>query len=146
MNAQGSSTLNLAVFANLTAAALAAPDADALQAMVNTAFGSLAAVQGAMVTEQAALEPIQALLVPPTANLANIVTWLTSFIEHFLVPIAAPALTYPTQIALFATEVTALTAAIHATASARFPGAVIQVPSIPGRTGIDPPPSGGDTA
>jgi len=140
MNPQGVNQLNLQVFANITAAAEAAPDAATLQALVNTAYGSLGALRTAMFDQQVALQPIVALLTPPAANSAAIVAWITAFIAAFLTPITKPATFFTTQIGVLDAQVAAMNSAIAASAAQRFPGATITFPTLPGGrdVGIDP--------
>jgi hypothetical protein len=129
MNAQGTLSLNTAYFSNLTNAIGAAGSRAELQALVTEAFGSLAAVQGAITSELASVEPLLALLTPPGANPTAIVTWLTAFITAYLTPLVKPAVIYALQLTELATQVAALTAVITS-AEAQFASCSISVPSL----------------
>lgn len=126
---QGSLPFNTEVFAQLRARIDAVNTGDALQKVTDEAMTSINGVTGGITQQIAALQPILALLSPPSANPAQIVTWLTNFITAFLQPYAKPAITLPIQIAALSAEVAALTASIQA-AAARLGDVDIEIPPI----------------
>ena len=128
MEAQGSQIVNLSYFTNLTASINGASSCAELQALVTQAFSSLAAQEAAIKAELAALQPILALLSPPT--LGSIITWVTSFISLVLTPMIKPTITYAAQLTALAAQISALIAAISA-AQAKFPSCSISIPPMP---------------
>lgn len=129
MNPQGTTILNTDVFANLTAAINAAPDCEALAALVAKSFLSIGALNAAMATEQAKLQPMLALLTVPATNPAAIVTWIGKLITLLITPMVQPALDYAATIEALVVQVATLTAAIEA-AQAKFESCSITIPTV----------------
>lgn len=125
---QGSTLINIDHFANMTAAVNACESCEQLQGIAGDAFASLDAVKAGIQSELAALAPILALLSPPSASPAAIVTWLTSFITTTLTPMVKPTITYAAQLAAMLDQIATLTAAIG-TASAKFPSCSVEIPA-----------------
>ena len=129
MTPQGSQLLNTTQIANLTTSVNSASSCAELQELVTQAFASLGAIKEGINSELATLTPMLALLSPPSASPSTIVTWLTSFINDFLTPQMKPSITYAAQLTELATQITSLTSAIN-TASSKFPGCSISIPTI----------------
>lgn len=128
MPAQGSIPFNPEIFAQLRKQIDTVSTGDQLQRITTQAMGSVNGVTAGITSQIAALQPILALLQPPTANPAQIVTWITDFIKAFLEPYTKPAVTLPIQIAQLTTEVALLTASIQA-AAARL-GSEVEIPEV----------------
>jgi len=141
MPAQGSIPFNAETFAQLRKQIDSVSTGDQLQRITTQAMGSVNGVTAGITSQIAALQPILALLQPPGANPAQIVTWITDFIKAFVEPYTKPAITLPIQIAQLSTEVALLTASIQAAASRL--GAAVEIPEvvIPEFPDLPPPPS-----
>ena len=113
-------------FTQLQARISAAQSAAEVQAIVNEAFATIALLQSTIASQLSFLEPIEALLTPPTTPTA-LITWVGSFITGFLTPYLKPLVNLAAQATALEAEVTTLTAAIAA-AEARL-AAEITIPS-----------------
>ena len=125
--------LNDDYFNNLILQIDAAITPEELQAIVNQAFADLQTLESTITSQLSYLEPIEALLTAPSANLAAIVTWITSFITEVLTPIYKPYITMTAQLAALATQIAELTAAIksaEASLAVEFPSISITIPTI----------------
>lgn len=78
------------------------------------ALDAVAAVQAEINKRLAELQPMLALLEPPSANLTKLATWITDYIQAVLTPYLRPYALYAAQLALVASEAAALAAAIEA--------------------------------
>lgn len=137
MPGQGSIPFNAEVFAQLRRQIDSVSTGGQLQQITTQAMGSLNGVTAGITSQIAALQPILALLQPPAANPAEIVTWINKLISGFVEPYTKPAMTLPIQIAQLTTEVGLLTASIQA-AAARL-GEAVEIPSVEIPVFPDPP-------
>jgi hypothetical protein len=119
--------LNTNFFGNLVNEINGATSEAQLQALVTRAFAEISMMESTLTSQLAFLEPIEALLTPPT-NLAQLVTFAQSVITNVIEPLLKPVLNVPLQLAAIATEVATVTAAIEAIASGK--GFSITIPSI----------------
>lgn len=113
MNPQGSALINVEHFKNMAASLKGAESCEELQKLVNEAMASIQAIEAATAAELAKVNAILALLVPPGANLGQIVTWITSLINDFIEPMTRPNVTLPLQIAEILEAVNELKQAIE---------------------------------
>lgn len=123
------SLLNLAWFENITVQFNNVQTATELQDLVNSAYAEISLLESNIVSQEALLNPVLALLTAPT-DLAEVLTWIPNFITSFLTPYLNPSITMPLQIAEIAAQVADLTAAINAVAALKFPGITITIPPI----------------
>lgn len=129
MNSQGSLPFNAQTFERLVDQINAVQSCDELQALTTEAMQSANALLAGIGAQMAALQPIMALLTPPSANPAQIVTWITDFVSAFLQPYVKPMLVLPVQIAQITDAIAKLQSAIDA-ASARIGSCSIELPEI----------------
>lgn len=101
-----------------------------LTEVVNEAFASVGDTITSMTDQLAALEPLMALLEPPAANPAEIVTWLTDFITGYLTPQLKPVINLPIQLAQISAQMAELPALIEAK-MAQFPSCSVPIPPLP---------------
>jgi hypothetical protein len=87
-----------------------------LQALADRIMADLSLVESTLTSQMSFLTPLLALLTPPGANLAQIVTWITGLIT-FLQEMYKPYANAVAQIAALPAEIATLTAAIEAAAS-----------------------------
>lgn len=127
---QGSQIVNLQYFESLTKRAQNIGSCDELQAFSSEAMASLQAHLAAINAQLAELQPILALLSPPSASPTAIVTWLTSFITSFLTPYVKPTITYASQLTEISAQIALVVAAINGKA-ASFPSCSISLPTLP---------------
>jgi len=125
---QGSVPFNTTYFSNLTNSINSAQSCAELQSLVTDAFASVSAVKSAITSELASVEPLLALLTPPT-DISSVITFIQTFITSYITPLVKPAVTYATQLTELAAQIAALTAAITS-AEARFTSCSISIPSI----------------
>jgi hypothetical protein len=125
---QGSQLVNLAQFANLTSSINAAKSPAELQSLVTEAMTSLAAAQAGINAELATLTPVLALLSPP--SIGSIVGWASGLITNVITPMVKPTITYAAQLTEMTAQIAELTSAIQS-ASTKFPGVTINIPSMP---------------
>ncbi|MGO4704080.1 hypothetical protein [Dyella sp. 2RAB6] len=130
MLGQGSSIINTAYFDALKVRANGIRSCEDLQAFTSEVMGSLNANVAAINQQLAMLQPILALLKPPAANPAEIVSWLTNFITAFLTPYAKPAVVYVAQVAAVMAAMAELQSLLQSK-SMEFPGCSIAMPDLP---------------
>ena len=114
------STFNTAFFDDQITRLKSCGSCEDLQAALAEVTGSITNLQTAIASELQKLQPILALIQPPAANPAEIVTWITNFIEGYLTPYTVPTVTYPLQLAQLAEQVSKIQAAASEAAS-KFP-------------------------
>ena len=129
MNPQGSQLLNTSYFSNLTSSINSAQSCAHLQDLVAEAADSLSAMKSGITAELAALQPLLALLTPPSVNPAAIVTWIENLISGYLTPMARPTITYAAQLAEMEQQIASLTAAISSM-SGQFPSCSVSMPGL----------------
>lgn len=144
-NNQGSLPFNTEVFAKLRAQIDAVQSPAALQQIADEAMGSINGMSSGITAQLAAIQPFLALIQPPGANPAQIVTWIKDFITAFINPYLKPAITLPIQIAALTSEVALMTASIQAAADRLQTPIVIppvELPEVPAIPDPDPDPDG----
>lgn len=122
-------TLNIKYFQNLTKQIEHVGSCDRLQELATEALSAVMAEQAAVQAQIDALQPILALLQPPTANLTAIVTWITDFVNGFLKPIVKPYEIYTVDLAAIAQQLADLQSAIQS-AQLRFPSCNVSLPGV----------------
>ena len=120
---------NTDYFSSVTNRINAATSCAELQSLVNEIWPSLQGVLDAINAQSALLQPIEALLAAPGADLTALATWIQNFITAFLTPYYKPYAILATQLSDLTAQITALTAAV-ASAEARFLNCSITIPSI----------------
>jgi len=129
MNPQGSLPFNAETFERLADQISAVQSCAELQALTDEAMQSANALLAGIGAQMAALQPMMALLSPPSVNPAQIVTWITSFISTFLQPYVKPMLVLPLQIAQITAAIAKLQNAIDSAAS-RIGSCSIEMPPV----------------
>lgn len=120
--------LNLDYFTNIQAEIGTCATVAELQNIVDKVFADISLLESTIQSQIDSLTKVSALLVVPGANLSDIITWITGFINDFLTPLIKPLATSIAQLAALATQVTALIASIEA-AALRL-GVTITIPTI----------------
>jgi hypothetical protein len=129
MNPQGSQLVNAGYFQSLTDQVNGSVSCADLQALTTEVYASINTMIKGIEDQLALLAPLLDLLTAPSANLAAIVTWITSFIQSFLTPSTKPYFTYTAQLTEVVTQMTALSSAIAAKA-ASFEQCAVAVPPL----------------
>lgn len=119
--------INTEYYQNLTARINGVNSCAALQDVASEALTALAQQQQVITEQIAAIQPILSLLSPPSANLGNIVTWITNFISKFLTPQIQPYYTYQAQLVALSAQLAQVTDAINS-AKLKFPNCTITTP------------------
>ncbi len=140
MNPQGSGLINTEYFASLTQQAQGCKTCEDLQRFSTEAMGSLQAQMGAIAENMAVFQPMLALLEPPTADPAKLLTWITDYISAVLTPQLKPAITMVAQIPVLTAAVAELASAIQ-DAAASLPSCSIDI-EVPEMPDIPPLPPG----
>lgn len=122
--------VNIEYFQGLTRSVEGCATCEQLQEVVTESFESVTEVMTSMTAQLEALQPLLALLEPPSANPAQIVTWLTDFISLYLTPQVRPVLTLPVQMAAIAAQMAQLQSVI-ATKMAQFDSCSVSIPALP---------------
>lgn len=122
--------VNVEYFNGLTRSIEGCASCEQLQEVTAEAFGSISATMESMTAQLAQLQPLLALLQPPSANPAQIVTWLTDFISLYLTPQVRPVFTIPIQLAAITAQMAAVTAAVNAK-MAQFESCSVPIPALP---------------
>lgn len=97
MQPQGTNLINISQYTALADKVESASSCKELQEIATKILTSLEAENAAIQDQIDKLAPIAALLTPPD-DPSEVVTWISDFITGFLQPLAAPAITYPTQV------------------------------------------------
>ena len=130
--------LNTAYFTNLTAQINAASSCAELQALATVAVDSLNDLTASISAQTDILQPVLALLTPPT-NPTAVITWVENFITDYLTPQLVSYTNYVAQLSAVAIEAAALITAIE-NAAANIGSCSITIPTFnPGS--IPSPPS-----
>ena len=133
-----SAPLNTAYFTNLTAQINAASSCAELQALATVAVDSLNDLTASISAQTDILQPVLALLTPPT-NPTAVITWVENFITDYLTPQLVSYTNYVAQLSAVAIEAAALITAIE-NAAANIGSCSITIPTFnPGS--IPSPPS-----
>jgi hypothetical protein len=119
--------LNSAYFENLILQIGVCNTQAELQALTDQIMADISLLESTITSQLSFLEPVEALLVAPEANLTAIVTWISGFINDFLTPYLKPYVNMAAQLAALPVEVAALTAAIE-NAAARLNVSIIIPP------------------
>jgi len=122
--------VNLDYFEGLKRSIEGCSSCEQLQEVTAETFASVSELMTSMTAQLAALQPLLALLEPPTANPAQIVTWITDFISLYLTPQVRPVLTIPVQLAAITAQMAELPALIEAK-MAQFPSCSVPIPPLP---------------
>jgi hypothetical protein len=112
--------LNLEYYQNLTKQVNNVGSCARLQELSTEAMGSLNAQIAGLNEQIAALQPLLALLQPPSANLGQVISWITNFINTYLAPTIKPYTVELTQLTLITAQIAELQQAISS-ASVKFP-------------------------
>lgn len=123
-------TLNTKYYANLKRRIEGVNSCAALQEVATEAVEALAKQQAVITQQLAEIAPILQLLSPPSANLGNIVTWITNFINKFLGAQVKPYYEYQIQLVELSTQLSDVMSALNA-AKIKFPSCDLAVPSVP---------------
>jgi hypothetical protein len=110
------SQLNPAFFENLIPSINTCATQAELQVLANQIMAEISLLESTLTSQVAFLEPIQALLTAPGANVTALATWIENFITGFLTPYFKPYLIMAAQLTALAAEVTTLVSAIEAAA------------------------------
>ena len=127
--AQGSTEFNTEYYTSMTNRINSASSCSDLQSLVTEIWGSLQGVQDAINSQSALLQPIDALLTAPGANLTNVANWIQTLITSFLTPYYRPYAILAVQLTELTAQVAILTGAVQAMES-RFPGCSVNIPTI----------------
>jgi L-lysine 2,3-aminomutase len=100
----------------------------ALQDVASEALAALADQQRVIQEQIAAIQPILALLTPPSVNLGAIVTWIKDLITHLITPQIKPYYVYQAQLVELSVQVAQVMDAIN-NAKLKFPNCTITPPS-----------------
>lgn len=122
--------INIEYFQGLQKSIEGCASCDQLQEVTAEAFASVTSTLDDMTAQLAVLEPLLALLEPPTANPAQIVTWITSLITDYLTPQLKPVINLPIQFAAITAQMAELPAIIAAKA-AQFDSCSVPIPPLP---------------
>jgi hypothetical protein len=122
--------VNIEYFDGLKRSIEGCASCEQLQEVTAETFATVTATMESMTAQLAALQPLLALLEPPSANPAQIVTWLTDFINLYLTPQVRPVLTIPVQLAAITAQMAELPALIEAK-MAQFPSCSVPIPVLP---------------
>jgi len=122
-----SGPLNTDYFSQLTAQINSVNSCSELQAIATAALTALNSQLTIITAAEAELAALQVLLTPPSANLTEIVTWITSLISDYLGPQLAAYAKLTAQVAALTAQIAALTSAITS-AAARFESCTISIP------------------
>ena len=119
MQLQGQSLINSSQFNSTVKQIENAANCEEVRELAANALSQLSAQQQAISEQLAKVQPLLNLLNAPTSPDAA-VTWVKDFIEDYLTQQFKPALSYPTQLAQIAAQISSLQSAINSV-SARFP-------------------------
>lgn len=122
--------INLDYFEGLKKSIEGCASCEQLQEVTAETFESVTATMTSMTEQLAALQPLLALLEPPTANPAQIVTWITDFITGYLTPQLKPVISLPIQFAAITAQMAELPAIIAAKAE-QFESCSVPIPPLP---------------
>lgn len=122
--------VNIEYFQGLQRSIEGCATCEQLQEVTAETFASVTATMESMTAELERLQPLLALLEAPGANLSQLATWITDFIEGYLRPQFGPALTIPVQLAAITAQMAALPAIIAAKA-AQFESCSVPIPPLP---------------
>lgn len=122
--------VNVEYFEGLQRSIEGCASCEQLQAVVDESFASVSATMESMTAELARLQPLLALLTAPGANPAQIVTWITDYIDGVLRPMLGPALTIPVQLAAITAQMAELPPLITAK-MAQFESCSVPIPPLP---------------
>ena len=104
--------INEAYFQNLTDQINSVDSCAALQNAANIILPSIQAQITAASAQLAKVQPILALLTPPSSP-DDIINWIQGLIDNVISPLAAPAAIYEAQLAALAAGLLEVTAAIN---------------------------------
>ena len=119
--------LNLAYFENLLNNMSGVATENELQDLVNTVYNDLSTLQSTITSQVTYIDAMLALLTPPTVNLSEVVTWITSYITNVLTPLTTPYANMVAQLSALTTQVAAIQAKIEEIESLK--GWTITIPS-----------------
>jgi hypothetical protein len=122
--------LNNAYFNSVSSQAGAVQTPNELQSLVNTVYNDIALVNSTLSGQLALLQPLESLLTLNLANLADVISWLTTFTNSFLGPYLAPILKMQAQLVGIEAEMAQLTATIDRVAATKFPGFTVVYPPL----------------
>lgn len=122
--------INLEYFEGLKKSIEGCASCEQLQEVTAQTFASVTATMDSMTAQLAQLQPLLALLEPPSANPAQIVTWITDFISGYLTPQLKPVISLPIQFAAITAQMAELPAIIAAKA-AQFESCSVPIPPLP---------------
>lgn len=122
--------VNIEYFQGLQRSIEGCATCEQLQEVTAEAFASVTSTMESMTAELERLQPLLALLEPPTTDPSKIVTWITDFINGYLRAQFGPALTIPVQLAAITAQMAELPAVIAAKA-AQFESCSVPIPPLP---------------
>lgn len=128
---QGTAPINIDFFKGIQDRINGCSSCDQLNGVVGEAYASVEANIDAINAQLALIQPILALLNPPSANLTQIVTWITNYITAVLTPMVAPYAIYPVALAEIAAQMAELPDIIL-NKSLQFPSCSVPIPPLPG--------------
>jgi hypothetical protein len=117
------SDVNIEYYTQLKARIEGCSSCDSLKAVAAEALSAIAAQQQAIQDQINALQPMLALITPPT-SLNAIISWVGNFINAFIKPVTKPYTVYISQLTLLAAELAEISSAIQ-NASIKFPNCSI---------------------
>lgn len=122
--------VNIEYFQGLQRSIEGCATCEQLQEVTAEAFASVTSTMESMTAELERLQPLLALLEPPTTDPSKIVTWITDFINGYLRAQFGPALTIPVQLAAITAQMAELPTIIAAKAS-QFESCSVPIPPLP---------------
>jgi L-lysine 2,3-aminomutase len=120
--------INIEYYQNLQKRINGCNSCAALQEITTEAMTALAEQQRVIQEQIAAIQPILALLQPPSVNLGAIVTWIKDLITHLITPQIQPYYVYQAQLVQLSAQVAQVMDAIN-NAKLKFPNCTITPPS-----------------
>lgn len=130
---QGLAPINVDVFSGFQQRIDGCASCEQLQAEVDAMFASVTGTIAGINAQLEALEPLLALLEPPSVNPEQIVEWITGFVTNLLTPMLKPYTIYPIQLAHIAEQMAQLPALINVK-MAQFPSCSVVTPPLPAIT------------
>lgn len=119
--------INTDYFSSLTDQINECTNCAQLQMLATQAIGELNDQLTVITASNATFAALQTLLSPPSANLTQVVTWITSLIDLYLGPQLAAYAKLTAQVAALTVEIATLTSAINSKASS-FANCSISIP------------------
>lgn len=112
-------TINTQYYTNLKNEIEHCATCDQLKEIASSALAEIAEQQATITRQIAALQPILALVNPPT-SLNSLISWVGNFINGFIKPTIAPYAIYQAQLVEMGAMLTEITSALQ-NASHKFP-------------------------